>query len=194
MKVLVETSARHIHLSEDAIKVLFGDDYKLTPKKYLSQPEQFACEEKLEIVGAKGSIKGVTVLGPPRNKTQVEISLTDARKIGILTPVRESGDLYNTPGCDIIGPKGKYILKEGVIVAKRHIHMPEFDAKENSFKDGQIVCVKVDSEERSGIFGDVVIRVSDKFKLAMHVDTDESNAFGLDKKISTYGEIILKNW
>lgn len=193
MKVLVETSARHIHLSEDSMKVLFGDNYKLTPKKDLSQPGQFACEEKVEIVGPKGSIKGVSVLGPLRSKTQIEISLTDARKIGISVPIRESGDLYNTPGCEIIGPKGRYILEEGLIVAKRHIHMSLDDAKKNSFKDGQIVCVKIDSVERSGIFDDVAIRVSDKFRLAMHIDTDESNALGLNGIIGTYGEIILKN-
>lgn len=193
MKVLVETSARHLHLSEDSKKVLFGENYNLTPKKYLSQPGQFACEEKVEIVGPKGSIKGVSVLGPLRSKTQVEISLTDSRKIGIPAVIRESGDLHNTPGCEIIGPKGKYVLEEGVIASKRHIHMSVVDAKENSFKDGQIVCVKIDSIGRSGIFDDVVIRVSDKFRLAMHIDTDESNAFGLNGIIGTYGEIILKN-
>ncbi len=193
MKVLVETSARHLHLSEDSIKVLFGENYNLTPKKYLSQPGQFACEEKVEIVGPKGSIKGVSVLGPLRSRTQVEISLTDSRKIGVPAVIRESGDLHDTAGCEIIGPKGKYVLKEGVIVAKRHIHMSAADAKENFFKDGQIVCVKVDSIGRSGIFDDVVIRVSDKFRLAMHIDTDESNAFGLNEIIGTYGEIILKN-
>lgn len=193
MKVLVETSARHIHLSEDSIKVLFGDNYKLTPKKYLSQPGQFACEEKVEIVGPKGSIKGVSVLGPLRSKTQIEISLTDARKMGISVPIRESGNLYHTPGCEIIGPNGKYLLKEGLIAAKRHIHMSLGDASENSFKDGQIVCVKIDSTGRSGIFDDVVVRVSDKFQLAMHIDTDESNSMGLNGIIGTYGEIILKN-
>ena len=193
MKVLVETSARHLHLSKDAMEVLFGENYNLTPKKYLSQPGQFVCEEKVEIVGPKESIKGVSVLGPLRDKTQVEISLTDSRKIGIPAVIRESGDLYNTSGCEIIGPKGKYILREGVIVAKRHIHMSLIDAKENSFKDGQIVCVKINSIGRSGIFDDVVVRVSDKFRLAMHIDTDESNAFGLNGIIGTYGEIILKN-
>lgn len=193
MKVLVETSARHLHLSEDSKKVLFGENYSLTPKKYLSQPGQFACEEKVEIVGPKGSIKGVSVLGPLRSRTQVEISLTDSRKIGVPAVIRESGDLHNTPGCEIIGPKGKYVLEEGVIVAKRHIHISAVDAKENSFKDGQIVCVKIDSIGRSGIFDDVVIRVSDKFRFAMHIDTDESNAFGLNGIIGTYGEIILKN-
>lgn len=193
MKVLVETSARHIHLSEEAKRVLFGDGYKLTVKRYLSQPGQFLCEEKLEIVGQKATIENISVLGPLRSKTQVEISLTDARKIGISVPIRESGDLCNTPGCEIIGPKGQYILKEGLIVAKRHIHMSLKDAKENSFKDGQIVCVKLNSKDRGGIFDDVVVRVSDKFKLAMHIDTDECNAMGLDGIIGTYGEIILKN-
>ena len=192
MKVLVETSARHIHLSEDDIKILFGDGYKLTPKRYLSQPGQFVCEEKLEIVGVKDTIKGVSVLGPSRSKTQIEISLTDARKIGMTVPIRESGDLNNTPGCKVVGPKGVCILDSGLIVAKRHIHMSLEDAKENSFKDGQIVCVKLNSKDRSGIFDDVVVRVSDKFRLAMHIDTDECNAMGLDGIIGAYGEIILK--
>ncbi|MDR1627614.1 MAG: phosphate propanoyltransferase [Oscillospiraceae bacterium] len=193
MKVLVETSARHVHLSKDSIKVLFGDNYNLTPKRYLSQPEQFVCAEKVEIVGLKGSIKGVSVLGPLRSKTQVEISLTDARKIGISAPIRESGDLYRTAGCEIIGPNGKYALKEGVIAAKRHIHVPLNEVKEHLFTDGQIVRVKIDSTDRSGILDDVIIRISDKFELAMHIDTDEANALGLNGNVDTYGEIILKN-
>lgn len=188
MKVLVETSARHVHLSEDALKQLFGEGAKLTPKKDLSQPGQFACEERVTIVGPKNSIVGVSILGPTRKDTQVEVSATDARTLGLPVVIKESGDINNTPGCKIIGPMGEMVLKDGVIVAKRHIHATPKDAEEAGIKDKEIVSVKVNSNDRSLIFDDVVVRVSEKFALAMHIDTDESNAAQVCP--NTYGEII----
>ncbi len=173
---IVETSARHVHVSEADFKVLFGENAELTFKKELSQPGQYACNERVEIVGPKKSLPGVSILGPYRNATQVELSATDARSIGLPIAVRESGDLAGTPGCIIIGPCGSLEIKEGVIVAKRHIHATTKDAEELGVKDKDIVSVKIESNGRSLIFGDVVARVSDSYALAMHIDTDESNA------------------
>ncbi len=173
---IVETSARHVHVSEADFKVLFGENAELTIKKELSQPGQYACNERVEIVGPKKSLPGVSILGPYRNATQVELSATDARSIGLPIAVRESGDLAGTPGCTIVGPCGSLEIKEGVIVAKRHIHATSKDALELGVKDKDIVSVKIESNGRSLIFGDVVARVSDSYALAMHIDTDESNA------------------
>ena len=187
-EILVEMSARHIHVSKEALEALFGEGYELTKKKDLSQPGQYACEEKLEVVGPKGSIKA-SILGPTRPASQVELSLTDARSIGVSAPIRESGDVAGTPGCKLVNPENgnEYVLTEGVIAAKRHIHLtPEF-AAECGVADKEIVSVKINSE-RSAILGDVVVRVSDKFAPAMHIDTDEANAtcaFGV-----VYGEIV----
>ena len=185
-KVLVETSARHVHLSREAIDTLFGAGYVLTNKKDLSQPGQFACEEKVEVIGPKGSLK-MSILGPARPASQVEISLSDARTLGVKAPVRESGDIAGTPGCTIkVGDKVVEI-SEGVIVAKRHIHMTPADAAEIGVADKQIVKVKLDTA-RPLIYDDVVVRVSEKFALAMHIDTDECNAAGAAGEV--YGEII----
>lgn len=175
-KVLVETSARHVHLTREHIDILFGAGHELTVKKALSQPGQFACEERVTIVGEKNEIKNVSILGPERKATQVEISLTDARNIGVKAPIRESGDIAGSGACKIIGPCGEVEISEGVIAAKRHIHLTPENASEFGVSDKQIVSVKIESEGRSLIFGDVVIRVSDKFAPAMHIDTDESNA------------------
>lgn len=172
----VEVSARHIHLSQDVSDIIFGKNYIFNKKKDLSQPGQFACFEKVSIESKKGEIKNVTVLGPFRKKTQIEISLTDARKLGVFPPIRESGDLKNSIGCKIIGPVGECIVHEGLIIAKRHIHMSPEDARNFFVKDSQIVKVLIESNERKTIYDDVVIRVSDKFSLAMHIDTDEGNA------------------
>ena len=185
---IVETSARHVHLSEADFKVLFGENASLTIKKELSQPGQYACEERVEIVGPKKSIAGVSILGPFRKQTQVELSATDARSIGLGIAVKESGDLAGTPGCKIVGPKGTIEIPEGVIVAKRHIHATVADAKELGVVDKEIVNVKIESNGRSLIFGDVIVRVSDSYALAMHIDTDESNA-GLVAP-GTMGEIV----
>ena len=185
-EVLVETSARHIHLSEEAGEVLFGKGYQLTNKKELSQPGQFACAEKLVVVGPKGSVKA-SILGPTRPASQVELSLTDARTIGIAAPVRESGDIAGTPGCTLEGPCGSVVMAEGVIAAKRHIHMTSADAAVFGVSDKEIVCVKLDTP-RALVFGDVVVRVNDSFALAMHIDTDECNAACAAGVV--YGEIV----
>lgn len=179
-KFIIETSARHVHVTAEHLAVLFGQGHTLTPKKDLSQPGQFACEERVTVVGPKKELKGVSILGPVRPATQVELSATDARSIGLGIDIRESGDISGTPGCRIIGPCGEIEISEGVIVAKRHIHMTPQDAEKFGVADKQIVSVKAESAERSCIFGDVVVRVSPKFALAMHIDTDESNAaFGV---------------
>ncbi len=187
-EILVETSARHIHLTKEAVEALFGNGYELTKKKDLSQPGQFACAEKLTVVGPKGTLKA-SILGPVRSANQVELSLTDARSIGVTAPIRESGDIAGSGACKLVNPENgaEIELTEGVIAAKRHIHLTPKDAEELKVKDKQIVSVKINSE-RSVVFGDVVIRVSDKFAPAMHIDTDESNAscaFG-----TVYGIII----
>ena len=185
-KILVETSARHIHLTREHVDILFGAGHQLTSKKALSQPGQFACEEKVTVKGEKGELK-MSVLGPERNATQVEVSLTDARTLGVKAPVRESGDIAGSGACTLVGPCGTVEISEGVIAAKRHIHLTPETAAELGLSDKQIVSVKLDTE-RSLVFGDVVVRVSPKFSPAMHIDTDESNAacaFG-----EVYGEII----
>ncbi len=174
--VMVETSARHVHVTEETLEILFGKGYQLTKKKDLSQPGQFACEERVQVIGPKNSFPAVSILGPTRPADQVELSASDARAIGVAAPVRESGDIAGSGACKLVGPKGEVELKEGVIVAKRHIHMTPEDAENYGVKDKQVVSVKIDSPERSLVFGDVVVRVSPKFKLAMHIDTDESNA------------------
>lgn len=188
-EVLVEISARHLHLSQADLETLFGEGYELTVKKELSQPGQFACEERVKVVGAKGEFPAVSVLGPVRNATQVEISLTDARSIGVAAPVRESGDIAGSGSCKLVGPKGELELKEGVIAAKRHIHATTADAQRMGVENGQIVSVEIPtSNGRNLIFGDVVVRVSDSYALAMHIDTDESNAAGMAP--NTIGRVI----
>ena len=176
--VLIETSARHVHVSRRVLDILFGEGYELTAKKDLSQPGQFACEERVQVIGPKNSFPAVSILGPVRPETQVELSAGDARSIGVKAPIRESGDLDGSAGCKLVGPKGEVELKDGVIIAKRHIHMTPEDAEKYGLSDKQVVSVKVDTAERSLIFGDVVVRVSPKYALAMHIDTDESNAAG----------------
>ena len=187
-EVLVEISARHVHVSEEHLEILFGKGYKLTPKKDLSQPGQFACEERVTVVGTKRELKGVSILGPCRKATQVELSLTDARSIGVSAPIRESGDTAGSGACKLVGPCGEVELTEGVIGAKRHIHMTPEDAEKYGIKDSQIVSVKIPTEGRALIFGDVVARVSPSYALAMHLDTDEANAAGIPG--SCIGEII----
>ncbi len=188
MEVLVETSARHLHVTQADLETLFGKGYELTWKKDLSQPGQFACAERVDVVGPKKTLAGVSILGPVRPETQVELSLTDARSIGVAAPVRESGDIAGTGACKLVGPCGEVELTEGVIAAKRHIHMTTADAARMGLEDKQVVCVKVPSNGRETIFGDVVVRVSDKYALAMHIDTDESNAGAVAP--GTMGEII----
>jgi len=188
MKTIIETSARHAHISQKDLEILFGAGATLTHKKDLSQPGQFACEEKIELVGPKGSMV-MTILGPTRPETQVEISLSDARKLGFNAPIRESGDLAGSPGAAIKGPAGETELDKGVIVAKRHIHFDPKSAEECGVTDKQIVSVKADYNGRSLTYGDVVCRVNPAYALAMHVDTDESNSAALPGTVE--GEIIL---
>ena len=188
-KVLVETSARHVHLSQEHIEALFGKDYQLTKKKDLSQPGQFACAEKLVVVGPKGSIKA-SILGPTRPASQVEISLTDARSIGVSAPIRESGDIAGSGACKLVNPDtgAELELSEGVIAAKRHIHLTPDAAEEMGVTDKQIVSVEIKSNDRTTIFGDVVVRVNKNFAPAMHIDTDEANAACAFGEI--YGKVI----
>ena len=174
-EVLVEISARHVHVTQETLEILFGKGHELTNKKNLSQPGQFACEEKVTVVGSKGSLKA-SILGPVRSADQVEVSLTDARSIGVTAPIRESGDVKGSGACKLIGPAGEVELKEGVIAAKRHIHMTPEDSERFGIKDKQIVSVKIPTEGRALIFDDVVARVSPNYALAMHIDTDEANA------------------
>lgn len=177
LTIPIETSARHIHLCKEDFEILFGSDATLTYVKELSQPGQYACQERVSIVGPRGQFDNVIILGPFRSKTQIEISMTDSRKLGIPGVIRQSGETENTPGCTLVGPKGSLELKEGVIVAKRHIHMTPIDALRAHVKDNDIVFVITTSYERSLIFSDVVVRVNPSYSLAMHVDTDEANAF-----------------
>lgn len=187
-QVLVETSARHVHVTQEDLETLFGKGFELTVKKALSQPGQFASNERVDVVGPKKTLTGVSILGPVRPATQVELSLTDARSIGVTAPIRESGDVAGSGACRLVGPKGEVELKEGVIAAKRHIHMTPADAEEFGLKDKDEVSVKIDSEGRSLVFGEVVVRVSEKYALAMHIDTDESNAGCVAP--GTMGEVI----
>ena len=188
MKFIVETSARHVHVTQEHLEILFGKDYILTKKKDLSQPGQYACEERVTIVGPKKELKGVSILGPVRKETQVELSLTDARSIGVAAPVRESGDIAGSAPCKIVGPNGEIEITEGVIAAKRHIHATKADAEALGVKDKEIVSAKIDTDGRSLIFGDVVVRVNDSYALAMHIDTDESNAASCGRDVQ--GEIV----
>ena len=179
-KVLVEISARHVHLSQADLETLFGKGYELTVKKELSQPGQFASNERVRVIGTKGEFPAVSILGPVRKATQVELSLTDARSIGVNAPVRESGDIAGSGACRLVGPAGEIEISEGVIAAKRHIHATVADAERMGLKNGQIVEVEIPTaNERSLTFGDVVVRVSDSYALAMHIDTDEANAAGM---------------
>lgn len=189
MKVMVETSAHHVHVTKETFETLYGKGATLTNKKNLSQPGQFACAEKVTVVGPRGEMN-MSILGPERSANQVEISLTDARKLGIAAPVRESGDIADTPGCKLVGPAGEVEIECGVIAAKRHIHLDPATAEEFGLADKQIVSVKVgEGSGRATVFGDVVIRVSESYAPAMHIDTDESNAAGLGGTVD--GEIFI---
>ena len=186
-KVIVETSARHVHLSEADLKILLGEGNELTVKKMLSQPGQFASNERIDLVGPKNTIKNVLILGPVRKATQVEISLTDARALGVKALIRESGDIAGTFGIKLVGPAGEVEITEGVIAAKRHVHLDTATANEMGLSDKQIVSVKVEGE-RGLTFGEVVVRVNDNFAPAVHLDTDEANAAALSGEV--FGEII----
>ena len=177
MKLPIALSNKHIHLSQADVDVLFGAGYELTHKKDLSQPGQFACEEMVEVVGPKGSTK-MRVLGPARPESQVEVSLADARALGIAVPVRQSGDTQGTPGCKLVGPKGEVEMTKGVIVAARHIHMSLEDAERFGVKDKDVVSVQT-TGERALLFNNVLVRANAAFALEMHVDLEEGNAAGV---------------
>lgn len=190
-KFIVETSARHIHVTQEVLEQLCGEGFQLEVRGTLSQPGQFVSTTRLDVVGPKNTIKNVSILGPVRDHCQVEISATDSRTLGISAPIRESGDIEGSPAVTLVNNEtGKSVtLEKGLIVAKRHVHMTPEDAKEFGVENGQIVSVEVDSGKgRKIVFGDTVIRVSKNYALAMHIDTDESNAgccFG-----EVYGEIV----
>lgn len=177
-KIPVGVSGRHVHVSQKDLEALFGSGYSLTCFKELSQPGQFAANETVTLVGPKGVIQKVRILGPVRKATQVEISRTDCYALGIDAPVRESGDLAGTPGIVIVGPNGPVKVDEGVIVAKRHIHFTPDLAKEYGVSDGETVAVRTEGP-RALVFDEVVVRVRGDFALDMHIDTDEANAAGL---------------
>ncbi|MTI79835.1 MAG: phosphate propanoyltransferase [Firmicutes bacterium] len=177
-EVPVGISNRHVHLCEEDVVKLYGEGHQLTKLKDLSQPGQFACEETVMLVGPKGVIEKVRVLGPARKESQVEITVTDSFKLGVKAPLRDSGDLAGSAPITLVGPKGTITLDEGAIIAARHIHMHTSVADELGLKDQDKVSVRAKGP-RGIIFGDVLIRVSDKFQLEMHVDTDEANAVGL---------------
>ncbi|WP_419579751.1 ethanolamine utilization phosphate acetyltransferase EutD [Streptococcus suis] len=185
----IEASGRHIHLSQEDLETLFGKGYSLTKAKDLSQPGQFACKERLTILGPKGSFQNVVILGPVRGATQVEVSLTDCLKLGVNAPIRESGQIEDTPGIVLINGSQVVSLDKGLIVAKRHIHMTPEDAAKANVVNKEIVQVKVGGE-RGLIFDDVVIRVHPKFATFMHIDYDEANACGFKKGMR--GRIIKK--
>ncbi|WMJ76402.1 MULTISPECIES: phosphate propanoyltransferase [unclassified Sedimentibacter] len=178
-KVTVGLSNKHVHLTKEHIDILFGADHELTPIKDLSQPGQFACDEKVDLVGPKRTISGVRILGPARKESQVELSLSDGFTLGLKNlPVRDSGKTEGTPGIKLVGPKGEVVLERGVIAAARHIHMHTTDAEKYGLKDKDIVKVKAGGP-RGVTFDNVLIRVSDTYALDMHLDVEEGNAAGL---------------
>lgn len=178
----IEASGRHIHLNQEAINALFGEGYELQPSKYLSQTGEFASKERVGLKGPKGGIDNVIILGPARKDCQVEVSLTDARSLGVNAPVHLSGNIENTPGITITNGSKSYVLDKGVIVAKRHIHVKDTDAERLGVRDQEKVSVKVFSE-RPLIFDDVIVRISPKFETYMHIDYDEANACGHKKGV-----------
>ena len=187
-RIPIETSARHIHISKEDFETLFGAGKELTFVKELSQPGQYLAAEKLAVIGPRGEFERVSILGPFRSKTQVEISVTDARKLGVPSVIRQSGDIAGSPGCILRAGEQELQISEGVIVAKRHIHMRPVDALQYNVKDNENVFVITKSYERNLIYADVVVRVSNQFRLSMHVDTDEANAFAGDAE--PYGVIV----
>jgi len=188
LRIPVAVSARHAHLSQATLDKLFGPGYRLTVRNMLSQTGQYAAEETVTLIGPRGRISGVRLMGPPRDHDQVEISRTDEFVLGVDAPVRISGDLANTPGITIEGPKGTTTIPNGVITARRHIHMSPEDARRFGVRDNDIVEVRIDSEGRDLTFGDVIVRVDPSFTLEMHLDTDEANAAGIKRE--HVGELV----
>ena len=188
IKIPIETSARHLHISQEDFEKLFGEGSRPHFIRELSQPGQYLCQERITVKGSKGIFQNMALLGPFRKETQVELSLTDVRKLGIPGVIRQSGDIEHTPGCILSGPCGDIEIPKGVIVAKRHIHMPPEDALALHIKDNDEVFVLTKSYGRALIYADVVVRVHRSYHLAMHVDTDEANAFCSDAE--PYGVIV----
>ena len=196
-KILVETSARHVHVTQETLEILFGKGHELSVRKMLSQPGQYASTDKVTVLGYnKKDPNGprpsaaLSILGPVRKANQVELSFTDARSLGISAPVRESGDIAGSGRCTLKGPAGEVDLEEGVIIAKRHIHMTPEDAEAFGVENGDVVAVHVKGQGgRETIFGDTVVRVSPSFALAMHIDTDECNAAAAFGEV--YGELCF---
>ena len=197
-EILVETSARHVHVTQETLEVLFGKGAELEVRAMLSQPGQFVSKQRVNVVGYKTDkatgqkieavLKNVSILGPCRKSNQVELSATDARSIGLAAPIRESGDTKGSAPCKLVGPCGEVELSEGAIVAKRHIHMTPADAEEFGVKNGDIVKLELNTPDRALTFGDVVVRVREDFALACHIDTDESNAACAGGTV--YGKLI----
>ena len=189
--IKIESSAKHVHLNKEDVEALFGKGYVLTNKRDLSQPGEFLSNERVALEGSKGKLENVAVLGPERKATQVELSFTDARALGLTVPVRESGDVEGSSPVTIIGPEGRLDLTEGAIAAKRHVHFVTADAEAHGIKNKDIIKVKVKGE-RAVIFDEVVARVSDNFATYMHIDYDETNAAGITGEAE--GTVILKDW
>lgn len=188
IKIPIETSARHVHVSKEDFEKLFGEGAELHYVKELSQPGQYLCRERVTVLGPSGRFENMAILGPFRKETQVEVSLTDTRKLGLPGVIRQSGDIEGTPGCTLVGPLSNLEISRGVIVAKRHIHMTPDDAWHLRVHDNDEVFVLTKSYGRALIYADVVVRVSRDFRLAMHVDTDEANAFSSDAE--PYGVVV----
>ena len=184
LHIPIAISARHLHVTQEAVDALFGEGHTLTEYKPISQPGQFACVEKVDIIGPRRTIEGVRIIGPLRPKVQVEISRTDEFTLGIDAPVRNSGDVAHSPGITLRGPNGEYTISEGVICARRHIHMHPDDAKRFHVSDKDVVEVSINSDGRDLTFGDVLVRVSPKYVLEMHIDTDEANAAQISRGFS----------
>lgn len=191
MKVPIAVSARHAHLSSTTLRQLFGDRHELHVRKWLSQTGQFAAEETVSLIGPRGRLDNVRLMGPPRERDQVELSRSDECLLGVTAPLRVSGDLSHTPGLQIVGPAGGVTLQGGVITACRHIHMNPTDARQLGLSNGQAVSIKVDSNGRDLIFGDVIVRIAPDFHLELHLDTDEANAAGVTN--GDYAEIITND-
>lgn len=178
MSVIIETSARHVHLCQEHLDILFGFGYSLTPRKELSQPGQVACAEQVKVIGPRGAMS-MSVIGPVRPVSQVELSITDARSLGVKAPIRVSGDLRGSGSCMLVGPCGEVELREGVIIARRHLHVTPEDAAELGLRPDQTVRIAVNGESRALVFGDVAVRISPDCATRFHIDTDEANAAGL---------------
>ena len=179
----IEASGRHVHLSQEHIAILFGEGYQLKPEKFLSQPGQFAARERVTVVGKKGTLHNVVILGPARKASQVEVSLTDALTLGERVPVRLSGDTKGTPGVMIMNGSKTVVLSEGLIAAQRHIHVNTKDAQRLNVRDQEIVKVRANGQ-RPLIFDDVIVRIHPNFETFMHIDYDEANACGFSKGLN----------